>query len=383
MINKVAKKITHFDILNSTDYNKNQQIKTNLDFDKMSIIKKLCNKLFGVPNTYNLYICETKSEMYNLAIYPIIKAFSSVANVPHIICGNIDDPMLLDIVANFSKLKLATVSFANVDIQGELTLDEIKRHIRVNTCLIIAPVNNYLTGAANNIKLISELAHSRRIPLFSNTINIICKQSISSNIDIFTAALATPSVTLGTSCTLLMIKKTLFTGFQLERHSELFKKPQAVTDKVYKSLIQTLDNCLYQKNKNINSTSNNILYLTNLLQKSLNKTSNKLYTYDNIIKSNIIPETGDIILLGPFSGQSVSMGQSLVVSFIYMSKLNSSTIGARLKSNGILIYKHSVDEIRQFEKLGILEKWTKKIITITLEFANKTDINKFVKLLVA
>lgn len=362
-----------FDKLNFLEYNKS--IKTGklliTDKEKINNIKKLyAERLKFSLNIYSIYFCDNQKEIYYTIISSIVKSYSVMLDKPHILCSSIEHNYINDILMDFVKNNLISISIIPANIYGGVNVNQVEELINGNTCLIIVAYSNYLTGTINNIKDISKIAHKYKIPLFSDTIYTIGKIPINAannNIDIFTGDFTKKNLGL------LIIKKDLFIGFKLKDYSNKFNLPKVeISDSDY--------NYVYTGLNRINKidqdkTKNKMLilrkYFISILTK--NNKNGKIYYYDDIVNQDIKPDTNDIIILGydvniPDNDNKMQLD---TISFILM-KYNSINI-SKIKN----IYMQT--NINLYENIGIITKYAKRIITVNLQNITKSDINIIIK----
>lgn len=365
---------------------KNSLQKNNLQKDslqkdnlqKINNIKKIYTNIsiFSL-NDYNIYFCNTQYELYNLAIFSIIKSFSSVVNIPHIVCSNMEHPYIIEILDNYVSQNIITVSYTIADIYGSTSVNEIETAIKSDTCLIIVNFINRIIGTINNIKAIGDLAHKHKIPLFSDCIYIFGRSHftpLENNIDIFSSK-------VHQNIYLLVIRKELFIGFKLEAQSIKFQnnseKLISIDDKIYKLIIQTLgefqNSKILSKNKKVLTLKK---YLYNCLKKNCERTSNVVYYYDDIVKMNTIPKINDIVVLGHHL-EDDNKSSSCILSFIYISSV-AANIEKELKKLDCFV---PLTNTTLLENMGILKKWAKRVITINLDNCVKADINALLEIL--
>jgi hypothetical protein len=339
-------------------------------------IKKLYAKNNNVSlSSYNIYFSNTLFELYNLIIFPIIKSFTIVTPIPNVVCSINEHPYIINILDNYIKQNIVTVTYINPDIYGEITAENLENQLEnahtnnngKKTCLIIISAINSEIGTINNLKQLSSISHKYNIPLFSDCINIYGKVQIeptTNNIDIFTSQISDNLFTLG-------INKELFNGYNLNLQSLSFQNNDKIVNLnvgMYNSIIKNLTTNKTKKQMNINEKNTIVLkkYTYTLLEEHCNKTKNKLYYYDSLITQNIMPKMGDIVILG-HNINDISKSFPNIITFIYISKKTQ-------KPHGM-----SNSTIKTFEVIGIRKKWIDKIVFLDLTNKKTSDINKFLK----
>lgn len=173
---------------------------------------------------------------------------------------------------------------------------------------------------------------------------------------------------------MLNISLDLFTGYKLQFQSIKFQPDMEnftnISDNEYKTAMLLLINSkkkesqISAKNKKLLTSK---LFLYSSMESYCKKKSHNMYYYDNLVKNNIMPENGDIIILG-HNIEEINKTIPHILSFICISSI---------KKNPICI-SYTDGELRLFENLGILSKWSKNVITINLELCNKSNITSFI-----
>lgn len=331
-------------------------------------------------NDYGVYFCSSQNEMYNLIIFSIIKSYSTIVKTPHIVCSSMEQRCIIDILEYYKSQGNITVSYVPANIYGAIVSAEVEKYIKKSTCLVIVSYINYALGTLNNIKLIGETIHKYKVPLFCDCEYILGKQRFNpdaNNIDIFTTDLCVNGISL------LAVKKTLVDGYKLDAQSIRFQSNAYdfinIDEQQYIRLIAVFNEILSRGLKPSGlSRDHKIaeikLWLISCIRKYCEKAGNNIYYYDHIVKNNVVPKIGDIVILG-YNIEEYEKTIPHVISFIVISKDNN--IIEKLKKRGIIIYENDVSSL--FYKLGITTKWTKKILTLSLETCTKKDISYFVK----
>lgn len=342
------------------------------DLSKITNIKKLYSVCESFnEGDYNIYFCNTQYALYNLMIFSIIKSFSKVVEVPHILCGNMEHPYIIEILNNYVELGMINVTYINADIYGSIQPNEVEKYITSfsddeRICLVVISFVNYMISTINNIKEIGEIAHKNKIPLFCDCIYTFGRQVINpnlNNIDAFT--------TIINDTNLLIIRLDLVKGYDLCNYSIEFQNNDKlinIDNTTYKDITHILSNLTPQK---IETRNKKMILLKKHLLQSLKKSANILY-YDNIIKNNTVPKNGDIVIFS--TNDTNDINYIPIVSFMYFG---DSIKIKNLKKREIV----ANTDTTIFENIGIKKKYLNKIITIILDNATFNDINKFVKIL--
>src|SRR6476661_7580563 len=265
------------------------------------------------------------------------------------------------------------ITYLSSNIYGATLSYDVEKCIKntSNTCLLIVPFVNHMIGTVNNVKLIGEIAHRYNIPFLCNCSYIFGKYPINpavNNIDIFTTDLCVTTA-------LLAIKKDVVSGYKLSTYSMNFNDNMDMINmdsnslKILEYIKKILIECK-KKMLHYEINNNKILELKNYLIKLLQNKKVVCY-YDNIVKSGIQNNPGDIIILGP-STNDITKVIPHVISFIYLGNIKP-------KQKQELTYSNGNPGI--FYNIGITKKFLQKIITLSLENTSKKCIKDFVDLL--
>jgi hypothetical protein len=343
------------------DTKKEIKVKTTNIFKIKEIKKVYAEKCDISINDYSIIFCKNQCNLYEIMINAIVDSYTNIVGIPHIICSTMSHPDIIMILNKIEKKTHTEISYAAVDIYGQSTTDEITRLIKSNTALIMVPYINYLIGTVNNIKDIAELAHAHRIPLFCDSF-IYGRLMIKS--DIFTTNFGR------TNLCLLIIKKELIDGYKLMHYADELRDGAEriikIDEKDYRTVMQILLSKEFNQNY-IKINTGKIFLLRKYLIESLSKCKKSLYYYDSIIETNTMPNKNDVVILGN------AAAIPNVISFINMSQTTAS-LDAKLKKKYIYIYR---GDSKIFENIGILNKWTKHIVTLNLDNCTKADITEF------
>ncbi len=329
-------------------------------------IKKLyaLSELFSLA-IYDVYFNKDQYELYNTIIFSMIKAASAVIDMPCIICSNTEHKYIYDILNIYSKLKIVHVVYVNADIYGKTPVENINKEIsrlynNHHICLIITSYVNYMTGAINDIKSITECAHKYNIPVFSDCIYTYLQYPIHpeiNDIDIFTTKIK--------DIYSLTIKKNLITGYNLHLYHPIYSTGFNLEEPVIKNIIQYLSKISHE---DIEKNNHKLSNLQKNLKSAFKKISTiKVYTYDDIIKNNTVPKESSIVLF------ETEHSVPYVFSLMYFTKESQLK---KIKAHPLVI---STDN-NIFTNIGIKEKYLKNIITFCIQNITKKDLKDLIAL---
>jgi cysteine sulfinate desulfinase/cysteine desulfurase-like protein len=327
--------------------------------DKETVIKLLYEKL-DISSDYSIYFINNIYEAYKLVIHSIITSYSNIKKKPHIIVNKMEDPKILDILEEFSKNNVISISFIKSNIYGSINVSEIEKVIQKNkTCLIINSFINYFTGAINNVSKIGELAHRYKIPLFCDCTYTFGKLPIKpkkNNIDILTFDMNYPGLSF------IVINNDLLQGYKLAKYSIKFDNTVEefnIEDPSIYGLAKSILSNIY---KNRQSKNKKLIALKNQIIKHLNK----MY-YCDFIKQVPAKDIDVIIFGNDIKNENASAPHIISILKIKGRKVSNAVTCCDVPKEA-------------FSFIGINDKWQKKVITIGLsDYTTKNDVIKLLK----
>lgn len=144
--------------------------------------KKIASYLGVSPK--EIYFTSGATEAINWVLRGIFARYQSIGK--HIITAKTEHKAVLSTLEILAK-QGAEITFLQVDSNGNISLDELESQIRKDTILISLMAANNETGVIHPITEIGNLAKKHNILFFSDTTQLIGKESIElnkSNIDI-------------------------------------------------------------------------------------------------------------------------------------------------------------------------------------------------------
>ena len=125
-----------------------------------------------------IYFTSGGSESDNLALKGI--AFSNIRKGRHIITSKIEHPAILNTVKSLEKVGFR-ITYLNVDKNGMIDINELKRNIRYDTILISIMTANNEIGTIQPIEEIGEIARKNNIIFHTDAVQAIGNISIDVN----------------------------------------------------------------------------------------------------------------------------------------------------------------------------------------------------------
>jgi cysteine desulfurase len=146
------------------------------------------------------------------------EAYSRIKKVkPHIIISSIEHHSILECAKSMVEAGYAEISKVEPNMYGCILPEDVEKEIKPNTCLISIMYANNETGAINNIPKIGEIAHAKKIPLHSDSVQLFGKYPVNlkkSNLDVFSASFHKLYGPKGIG--LLIIKNDLVKGYDIK-----------------------------------------------------------------------------------------------------------------------------------------------------------------------
>ena len=138
----------------SSLYSIGRKSKNAIEDARKKVARAIC------ANEKKIYFTSCGSESDNLAIKGIAKAYSNKGN--HIITSKIEHPAVLNTCKTLEKEGFE-VTYINVDKNGIIDIEELKKSIKDKTILISIMFANNEIGTIQPIKEIGEIARKRNI----------------------------------------------------------------------------------------------------------------------------------------------------------------------------------------------------------------------------
>ena len=136
---------------------------------------------------------------------------------PHIIISSIEHHSILECAKLIEEAGYADVTAIAPNMFGCVLPADVEKAIRPNTCLISIMYANNETGSINNIPQIGEIAHSKKIPMHTDAVQIFGKYPIpveKNNIDAMSVSFHKLYGSKGIG--LLILKNDLIEGYDLK-----------------------------------------------------------------------------------------------------------------------------------------------------------------------
>jgi len=136
--------------------------------------------------------------------------------LPHIILSALEHPSIIKCVKDLTESGDIDATHVNPTIYGNILPADVEKEIKPNTCLISIMYANNEIPVINNIREIGAIAHSRRIPMHSDCVQIFGKYPINvkkNNIDALSASAHKFYGPKGVG--VLIISNTLIEGYGL------------------------------------------------------------------------------------------------------------------------------------------------------------------------
>ena len=166
---------------------------------------------------YTVVITSGASESNSFILTSSVRAYQKLKRkIPHIVISAIEHKSIIETCENLHENGYVEYTMATPNKYGIIELDEVKKCLRKNTCLVsIMGANNEL-GSINNIKKIGALCHSKNIPFHSDCVQLFgkYKMDISKyNIDAMSVSFHKLYCSMGLG--LLIINNKFINGYKL------------------------------------------------------------------------------------------------------------------------------------------------------------------------
>lgn len=374
-----SKNLVNFDnIFNIPNIIKN--IKTTLSYQNKILndkeIQKFKNNLYSklnISNKYDLFWMSSEYDVYECIISSIIKSYINITKrKPHIICNSTENKYIKKLLNFYKDKNIITFDFCKCNIYGSITSSEMEQYVTENTCLLISSFINMHTGAINNMKLLGEISHKFKIPVFCDTKFLIGKYPISpdkNNIDIFNITFDIGPINANAIC----IKKSLLDGYKLLEYEPKYNisKNLNIIDRSGNIIISKYLNHIYKSKEFLKTENNKIIEKKKLILKQLKSNNINISYYDEIIKNIINNKTSnkvtnkfkknDIIIIN--SSKSSLTTPYLLTFLLPNSKITFTKLKNKLEDFNIFILPQDKNI---YSHIGINKKWLDKIFILYL-----------------
>lgn len=370
------------DVLNDMINFENINFANSSSTHKLGIkVKSEINKARrNIANSINadeneIYFTSGATESNNLAILGIIN--NSKKKIKHIITSKIEHSSILNICKNLENRDDIQISYLDVDENGIIPIDEIKKNINENTILIsIMFVNNEI-GTIQNIKEIGELAKKYNIYFHSDAVAGYLKLDINvKNFNIDLMSISSHKIYGPKGIGAIFIKKnTKINPIIFGGNQEFNLRAGTLNSMGIIGFSSAVTKFINEKDKILNNEK----ILNEYLIKHLNSNNNIILNSNKFSINNIInfsiknKDINKLALILDLNNICVSLGSACnagvnkisdVIKNIYIDKydknknkiiLNDCEINGAIRIS--ISYKNTIDEINKF--LKILNDFTK------------------------
>jgi cysteine desulfurase len=168
--------------------------------------------------SYTVVFTSGATESNCFILRSCVESYRKIRQIkPHIIISSIEHHSILECAKLIEEAGYADVSMVAPNMFGCILPADVEKAIRPNTCLISIMYANNETGSINNIPQIGEIAHSRKIPLHTDAVQIFGKYPIpveKNNIDAMSVSFHKLYGSKGIG--LLILKNDLIEGYDLK-----------------------------------------------------------------------------------------------------------------------------------------------------------------------
>ena len=350
-------------------------------------ISTICNFTMDGEEGYDIIYTSGGSESNTWVITSAVRSFLRLTGKrAHVITSNVEHDNIMIMGKN---LEQEDVDVTYIPVKqtgpelGSIDPEDVYKAIRPNTCIIAIMAANNETGIRNNVKAIGYVAKQKKIPFFTDAVQIFGKQPISpeeNNITAFSGSFHKLHGPTGTG--IVVIKKSFIDGYDLKplipghQNHELRGGTECIHNiaaarEAYK---MTFEN---RMEKNIN-----IKKLKEYAMKYLSKIFN-VYYFEDYMKHKYPPPA--IIHLTPKDGE-VNVLQNTIFISLHFEKICNSKVREELANRCIFISVGSAcktDSMKSshvLDALGVPKELVPGVIRISLgDYSTKNDIDKFIQ----
>lgn len=98
--------------------------------------------------------------------------------IPHIISSSIEHSSIIDCLRDMDLMKEVEVTYIKPNLVGIISKNDIEKHIKKNTCLILVMGANNEIGSINDIKSIGKMAKKYNIPFHTDYVQLFGKHKL-------------------------------------------------------------------------------------------------------------------------------------------------------------------------------------------------------------
>lgn len=157
--------------------------------DDLLLLKKIINKILNIKNSTNIILNLNEEKIYELLYYNIANIYKKTnKKKPHFIVSSTENKYIIKICQILLKNNIISLTIIKPNILGIISLNNIKKNIKSNTCLIIINYSNNILGYINEISDIALLCKNNNVLFHCDISHIFLekKQLTIENIDIIT-----------------------------------------------------------------------------------------------------------------------------------------------------------------------------------------------------
>jgi cysteine desulfurase len=335
---------------------------------------------------YDIVFTSGGSESNTWIITSAVRSYMKLTNKrAHVITSNVEHDNIMMMMKNFEQ---EDVDVTYVPVQksgpglGSVDPEDVFKAIRPNTCLITIMAANNETGIRNNIKAIGYVAKNKKIPFFSDAVQVFGKEPIKpdeNNITAFSGSFHKLHGPTGTG--IAIVKKSFLKGYQLKplipghQNRELRGGTECIHNiaaarEAYKITFED------RERKNANTAS-----LKKYLMKSLARICDIYYLEDFIAKN---PPTPAIVHITPKGGEQNVLSNTVFIS-LYFKEICNSLVRQGLADKCIFISVGSACKTNEMKSshvldaLGVPRSLVPGVIRISLgDYTTKNNIDTFI-----
>jgi hypothetical protein len=257
------------------------QHKKTLELNPVRQFNKLNNKILKWTNlqkTHSLFLYDTGEEAQLNIIHASTTSYNVISKQkPHIIISRIENKKVMQYIQNLRDNGTITISIVSPNIYGVILVNDVKKLIKADTCLIVVSYSDSQIGSLSDITSINTMARSHKIPVMSNCSSMFMSKEVTSSI-MFLNLSEIGCVSIG----ICLIDNEFLSGYELHKYSDKFNStPNAIQTSM---ALTVFENYLKQKTKKIK----HINKIQDLLYEKLEKEFHLVNYTDYMLNGNTI-----------------------------------------------------------------------------------------------
>jgi cysteine desulfurase len=166
------------------------------------------------PKEYYILFTSGASESNSYVITKVCDSYLAKGITPHLVISSIEHKSVIECVNYHVNLGRATVSYVEPRVCGHIFAEDVATLLTPQTALVAVMSANNETGAINDVNAIGKVAHTNKVPFYTDSVQSFGKFGMSiNNIDGFSVSFHKLGGPVG--CGLLVLKREWVEGYGL------------------------------------------------------------------------------------------------------------------------------------------------------------------------